>query len=170
MKKIKKILIAVTTFVIIGVVLWFTNGIFGNPLSKILANNAASNYITETYADRDFIIEDVNYNFKDSGYYANVKSPSSVDTYFSVYISMLGKIKYDSYENVSNGWNTYRRIDEEYRQMVNGVFSSPEFPLVSDIDYGTIKIMEKEMGGYIKEYYGIKMSDLELDKEYNIKN
>jgi hypothetical protein len=170
MKKLMKILAAVAAFAIIGGILWFANGFLGNPISKTLAKNAAKNYIAETYADRDFIIEEVNYNFKDAGYYAHVKSPSSVDTYFSVYISMLGKIKRDSYENVLDGWNTYRRIEDEYRQMVNSVFSLAEFPLVSNIDYGTIQIIEKDTtGGFDEANYGIKMSELELDKEYNVK-
>lgn len=170
MKKLMKILVSVMVVVIIGGVLWFANGFLGNPVSKILAKNAAKNYIAETYADRDFIIEKVNYNFKDMGYYAYVKSPSSVDTYFSVDISMLGKIKRDSYENVLNGWNTYQRIEDEYRQMADSVFSSAEFPLVSNIDYGTIEIVEKNTtGGFDEANYGIKMSDLELDKEYNVK-
>ncbi|HHX58065.1 MAG TPA: hypothetical protein GX710_08625 [Clostridiales bacterium] len=169
-KKLMKILVVATAIAIIGSILWFANGFLGNPVSKILAKNAAKNYIAETYADRDFIIEDINYNFKDMGYYAHVKSPSSKDTYFSVSISMLGKIKYDSYENVLDGWNTYRRIEDEYRQMVNSVFSSAEFPLVSNIDYGTIEIIEKDTtGGFDEANYGIKMGDLELDKEYNIK-
>ena len=83
--------------------------VLGNPVSKILDQNAAKIISLKTYADRDFIIEEINYNFKDMGYHAHVKSPSSVDTYFSVYISMLGKIKRDSYENVLNGWNTYQK-------------------------------------------------------------
>ena len=170
MKKFMKILAIVIVFSIISGILWFANGFLGNPVSKILAKNAVKNYIAETYADRDFIIEEVNYNFKDMGYYAHIKSLSSIDTYFSVSISMLGKIKYDSYENVLDGWNTYQRIEDEYRQMVNRVFSSAEFPLVSDIDYGTIEIMEKDtIVGFDEANYGIKMSNLELDKKYNVK-
>jgi hypothetical protein len=170
MKKLMKILAALAAITIICGILWFANGFLGNPVSKVLAKNAVKNYISETYTDRDFIIEDVNFSFKETGYYAHVKSPSSVDTYFSVYISMNGRIKYDSYENVLDGWNTYQRIEDEYRQMVNSVFSSDEFPLVSNIDYGSIEIIEKDTTiGFDQVSYGIKMGDLELDKEYNVK-
>lgn len=41
---------------------------------KNTCKNAAKNYIAETYDDRDFIIEEVNYSFKDMGYYAHVKT------------------------------------------------------------------------------------------------
>ena len=50
------------------------------------------------------------------------------------------------------------------------MFPSAEFPLISNIDYGTIEIMEKDtIVGFDEANYGIKMSDLELDKKYNVK-
>ena len=50
------------------------------------------------------------------------------------------------------------------------MFPSAEFPLISNIDYGTIEIMEKDtIVGFDEANYGIKMSALELDKKYNVK-
>ena len=172
MKKTMKIISGIIAFVIIGALLFFANAFLGNPVSKMIVKNAAKNYIEENYKNRDFVIDEVQYNFKDSGYNAYVKSPSSVDTHFTVYISMTGKIYRDSYESVINGWNTYQRIEKEYRDMVDEILSSDEFPLVSHIDFGTIKIienvrdMEVEFGG---SNYGLKLTELELDKEYDVK-
>src|SRR5699024_3807083 len=105
-----------------GVGLWISNSFVGNPISKMIAKTAAENYITEQYADQDFVINDVFYNFKDGYYHADVTSPSSIDTHFSIYISG-SKVSDDSYENdVLSGRNTYERIDREYRDMVDVVF------------------------------------------------
>ena len=41
MKKSVKILAGITAFILIGGILWFANGLLGNPISKALANNTA---------------------------------------------------------------------------------------------------------------------------------
>lgn len=170
MKKFKRNLLGLVALVIVCGALWFTNGLLGNPFSKMLAGHAAKNYVTEHYADSDFVIEDVNYNFKTTAYHALIKSPSSIDTHFSVTISMLGRVNFDTYENVLNGWNTHQRIAKEYRQIVDNVFSSSQFPLVSDIAFGEIDIIEKDATNRFDEAgYGIKQSELELDKQYDVK-
>lgn len=169
MKKSMKIISGITGFIIIGGLLYFANGLLGNPISKKIAQKAAEDYMTETYSDKDFVIEDLTYNFKYRNYCANIESPSSIDTYFSVNISMGGKIQNDSYENVLNGWNTYERIEEEYRNMVEKVFLSEGFPLKSNIDFGTIKSMENPEFGLQEYAYGIKMSELEVDKKYDVR-
>lgn len=170
MKKFLKISAAVAAIAIVFGLMWYANGLLGNPVSKMLAKNAAENYISEVYPNDDFFIESVNYSFKEGGYYVQIKSPSSQDTYFSLLVSMLGKVEYDYFENVSSGMNTYLRIDDEYRRMVDAVINSDDFPVKGDIYYGTIKaIDDSEVNGFGKENYGIKMSSLELDKQYNVK-
>lgn len=99
MKKSAKILAGIAAFVLIGVILWFANGLLGNPISKALANNTAKKYVAENYSNMKLDISEVSYSFKDGEYYANIKSPTSKDTYFTISISPLGKIGYDSYED-----------------------------------------------------------------------
>lgn len=172
MKKSMKIISGIIAFLIIGALLFFTNAFLGNPISKMIAKNAAKNYIENNYKNKDFVIEEVRYNLKDSGYNAYIKSPSSVDTHFSVYISMGGEIYRDSYESVINGWNTYQRIEKEYRDIVDEILSSDEFPLVSHIDFGEIKIIENVRDTEVEfegSNYGIKLTELQLDKEYDVK-
>lgn len=170
MKRATKIILLIIVVLMIGVGLWIVNSFAGNPLSKIMAKNAAENYIAEQYADRDFIIEDVFYNFKDGYYHANVASPSSIDTYFSIYVSG-NKVNDDTYENdVLSGWNTYERIDREYRDMVDKVFLAENFPLISHIDFGTIELFDENTPtGFDEPHYGIEMGKLELDKQYDVR-
>lgn len=173
MKKLVKILAGITAFVLIGGILWFANSLLGNPISKALANNTAKKYVAENYSDMKLDISEVSYSFKDGGYYADIKSPTSKDTYFTISISPLGKIGYDSYEdNVAKKINTYRRLDESYSAKIKDVFENKDFTYKSDIAFGELKEMPSE---YLdREYtdfgpsYGVDLSELELDKNYDI--
>lgn len=170
MKKSMIAILIVIFIIIITICLLIANALFGNPISKMIAKNSAESYIEQAYPEQDFLIEDVIYNFKTGYYDANIKSESSIDTHFTVSIS-LNKVTYDSYEdNVLSGWNTYTRIDHEYNQLVEQVFSSSNFPLESEIDFGTIELFpEDNIQQYDVADYGIVLEDLELDKDYDVK-
>lgn len=170
MKRTTKIIAIIMAFILIGGVLFVGNAFVGNPFSKMLATNTAEKYINQHYADTDYIVEKVNYSFKDGGYYARIKSPSSMDTHFSLSISSLGKLGRDSYEDmVTSGGNTWDRIDNEYRKAAEAVFSTKDFPYVSHISYGTIKekyIVEQKS---IDKNFGIDTANLVLDQAYDIR-
>lgn len=173
MKKSVKILAGATAFVLIGVILWFANGLLGNPISKAIASNTAKKYIEERYSNMELEISEASYNFKDGNYHVYVKSPTSKDTYFSVSISPLGKIGYDSYEdNVLKKYNTYKRLDELYNTKIKGVFENKDFPYKSDIYFGELKQLSlKDSSSKYSEYgpaYGLDLNKLELDKNYDI--
>ncbi len=173
MKKSVKILAGLTAFVLIGGILWFANGLLGNPISKAIANNTAKKYIEENYYDMNLEVSDAFYSFKSGSYYVDVKSPTSKDTYFSISISSLGKIEYDSYEdNVIKKFNTYIRLNELYDKKIQSVFDNNEFPYKSDISYGELREMtSKDSDSEYTEFgpaYGLNLSELELDKDYNI--
>ena len=173
MKKSLKILSGVVAFVLIGGIFWLANGLLGNPISKAIANNTAKKYIEENYSDMNFEVSEVFYSFKDGNYHVDVKSPTSKDTYFSISISPLGKIGYDSYEyDVVKRFNTYRRLDELYRNKIKNVFENKDFTYKSDIYFGELKeIPSKNLDSEYTEFgpvYGINLSELELDKDYNI--
>ena len=65
----------------------------GNPISKMLAQSTAERYLAEHYGDTDYYIDRVSYNFKDGNYHAFVRSPSSVDTTFTLSLTMLGSLQ-----------------------------------------------------------------------------
>lgn len=168
MKRSTKILVTLVVFILIGVVLLFANAILGNPVSKMMANNNAKEYIEKNYKDLDLVVEKVGYDFKTGGYYVNVKNPNSKDIYFTLTYNSFGRLINDFYENnVVNKWNTYQRINDEYFDKVKKVFEDKNFPYKVDIGFGNLKAMEDTENEYGHKY-GIKLSDLEIDKKYDI--
>lgn len=170
MKKTVKIILIVISVLLLGVILFFVCSFFGNPVSYLLALNSADDYIEENYADYNLEVEKIGYDFKSSGYYAKVVSPTSVDTHFSVYFDLLGRPIRDSFENVTDGWNTHMRLENEYREITDKVFEDESFGFTSDICYGEIKIYEKSDDYTNGEPYGIVMSELKTDYDCDIKD
>lgn len=172
-KKTLKIIALITAFILIIGLSWFANALLGNPISKMLATNTAKKHLAETYPDTDYYIEKIAFNFKSTNYYAHIKSPTSIDTEFTLYISMLGELTLDTYDDVVNGFNTARRVDTEYRELVDTIFEHPNFPYSGRIGYGTLEIypdefIENEENDEFPSY-SIAQSSLELDKIYDIR-
>lgn len=173
MKKSVKILAGLCALLLIIIVLWFANGLLGNPISKMVANNTSKQYVAKNYPNMELNISDAIYNFKTGDYHVEVKSPTSKDTYFSLTISPFGKLIGDSYENdVLDKYNTLNRIDSAYSSKVKEVFESKDFPYKSDIYFGEVKVKESVKVSEDDEYsypvYGLDMEKLELDKDYDM--
>lgn len=166
--KITALVIALGMIVGIGV---FANSLVGNPVSKMLVNNTAKKHMEENYGDTDFYIERISYSFKDGNYYVTVKSPSSMDTEFSLCIEMDGSLKWDGYEgSVLSGQNTARRLYMEYRALVDTVLESTSFPYKSDIGFGDLFLVDREYAEHEEvPEYAIITETLELDKVYDIR-
>lgn len=168
MRILKKVIILIIIVAIIVPIFYFINEIWGNPISKAIAKSKAKDYLEEHYEVENLRIDRVVYNFKIDAYSADIVSDSSIDTHFSVYITKLGKVLGDSYDQeVVNGWNTYCRIDETYRDIVDSVIMNHNLNVNSDINFGTIKLLEKSDYMYGVEF-GVQMSSLEIDKQYDI--
>lgn len=177
MKKSVKVLAGVTAFLLIIGVLWFANGLLGNPISKTIANNTAKEYLAENCSNMKLNVSDAYYNFKTGSYDVEIKSPTSKDTYFYLSISPFGKITYDSYESdVVDRYNTFNRINESYSSKVEKVFDSKDFPYESEIYFGEIIDIENlkenleinKDNGLTYPIYGIDGKKLELDKDYDM--
>lgn len=173
MKKSVKVLAGVTAFLLIIGILWFANGLLGNPISKTIANNTAKEYLSENYSNMKLNVSDAYYNFKTGSYDVEIKSPTSKDTHFYLSISPFGKITYDSYENdVVDRYNTFNRINESYSSKVKKVFDSKDFPYESEIYFGEIidkeGLVVSESEEYTYPIYGIDGKKLELDKDYDM--
>ena len=100
-KKILKIVALVTVFILIVGLSWLGNALLGNPISKMLATNTAKKHLEENYSNTDLYIDRLDFNFKSTNYYARIKSPTSIDTEFTLYISMLGELTINSPESQS---------------------------------------------------------------------
>ena len=164
----------VVALVIIAGLCVFANALVGNPVSKWLAVRTAEKHLEEVYADTDFEIERVGFNFKNIDYYVHVKSPSSPDSSFSLQIDMLGNLQLDTYESrVIYGENTQNRLYMEYRALVDEVLEAPDYPFTSFIAFGDLKVgfqaPDVELGiPYWPESYVI-LDKVELDKQYDIR-
>ena len=171
MKKTKKIVALILAALLIVAVGVFANGVVGNPVSKWLATNTVKNRLAEVYGDKDYEIERVTYSFKDGSYHAFIVSPSSPDSDFSMSLNMRGKLRWDSYEDrVLSGENTAARINKEYRDATEKVFTSPAFPYYTHIEYGDIEFNSREFAGAEDlPTYGLLTEDLVLDQIYDIR-
>lgn len=171
MKKTKKIVALILAALLIVAVGVFANGVVGNPVSKWLATNTVKNRLAEVYGDKDYEIELVTYSFKDGSYHAFIVSPSSLDSDFSMSLNMGGKLRWDSYEDrVLSGENTAARINKEYRDATEKVFTSPAFPYYTHIEYGDIEFNSREFAGAEDlPAYGVLTEDLVLDQIYDIR-
>lgn len=156
MKK-KRIIAGILAFTLIGFILFIANAFIGNPISKMLANRAAEKYVEQNYGDLDLELEKATYNFKDGNYTVYAESKKSIDTHFYLNFSGTGQFMYDDYEtSVLSKFNTWERIDKEYREWVDTVFMN-DFPYESDIAFGEIPGEEEDQDA------------LELDRYYDIR-
>lgn len=168
----RKILALTAALVLIGGLAWFANALNGNPVSKMLAKSTAEQYLAEHYGDTDYYIDHISYSFKEGGYHAFVRSPSSMDTAFTLSLTMVGSLRGDTYEDVLSGWNTALRLDEEYRALADRVLEDPAFPYQCHIGYGRLEIYPEELlsGPDASEVppYALNQNELILDHLYDI--
>ena len=146
------------------VALFFVNAFAGNPVSALLARVSAHRYVAQEYGHLELNIDKVGCNLKDINYYAKVSSPTSVDTHFTVYISMLGQVERDTYESVTDGWNTWNRLNDGYGAQVKAVLA--RLPFESDGGFGDFRGSYSGLPG--SENFGLPHEGLEADKEYDL--
>lgn len=169
-KRILKILALCAGIILILGVCIFANSLVGNPISKALATSTAKKHLKENYANTYYELGDVSYSFKDGYYHAQVFSPRSIDSSFSLLINGLGELRYDYYENnVTNGWNTAYRLRDDYRKTVDTLIESDSFPYAVILGYGDLEFITAEYKDMpdIPEY-ALLTNDLTLDSYYNV--
>lgn len=169
-KKSVKIFVSLVVLALILVLGFFANAFLGNPISKQLATRTAKAHLAEQYTDTDFYIEDVRFDFKGGYYYAHIKSPSSADSHFTLYLGMDGKLSRDSYkQDVLHRFNTATRLDDQYRDLVDSVLESPSLPFGLGYGYGILECTPREyVGCEGVPPHALIQEELELDRAYDI--
>ena len=170
-KKVLKALALVLAIILILGIGVFANSLVGNPVSKFLATKGAEEHLAKNYSDKDFVVEEVNYDFKTGGYYARVTSPTSIDSHFSLSFNWLGKLELDCYDDdVTSGWNTAMRLEDDYRNAVKAVTESKDFSEKYFIAYGEIPCILSDYP-IDEEHpeYALQKEELVLDKVYDIR-
>lgn len=172
-KKLLKLIALVAALVLLFFVCSFANSLVGNPVSRWLAEHAVEEYLEETYPGTDYSVESFGFTFKYSAYYAHIRSETSIDTQFTLYIDLLGKVYWDTYDSVTGGFVTGGRLMDEYRALTDQVFDSPFFPYGTDIGYGMLEIQSRQ---YIEESqsqdippWALVYEDLIVDQIYDIR-
>jgi len=111
-----KILAGIIALALIFCILLLTNGLVGNPISRIFANKAMKQYVNKNYSSLDLEIGTIEYNFTDGAgsYMGKAKSKTSIDTKFDIYYRN-GKVQRDDYKTAVLGmFNTTQRLQKEY--------------------------------------------------------
>ncbi|WP_019850349.1 hypothetical protein [Desulfitobacterium sp. PCE1] len=149
---IKKILAGITGIGLIVLLFLFVNAWVGNPVSNLLAKQAAQKYIDANYSDLNLEIQSSSYNFKFGAYQVFVQSALSEDTAFSIDTDSFGKVLRDNYENeVASNFTTFRRLDAQMREIAKELIGSRldydfeyiSFPFTKD-DHDLMKL-ERDM-------------------------
>ncbi|MBR2929924.1 MAG: hypothetical protein IKC32_01720 [Clostridia bacterium] len=142
--------------------------LYGNPVSLALARVGAEAYLDKSYEGKGLVIERVGYDFKFGKYFAYAELPGSMDIRFSIIMNASGEVIRDEYENhVTSGWNTSRRIDNEYRKLVDAVLISDKFNYDYHIGYGMIAFFDAEYKDEYTQSYAIDMASLTCDADYD---
>lgn len=123
-KKSRKRVVAIVILCIIAALLiGFAGMIYfafnGSVIKKHSINKKAVEYVNEKYSDRDYVVGNTVYDFKMNDYYTLVKSGSSQDDHFTVWIHEDGTAS-DTYEyDVLSMNNTVRRYESEIRDQLD---------------------------------------------------
>lgn len=134
------------------ILLFFYIAFFGNPISRILAEKSATEYIEANYKDLDLIRDETFYNFKDGYYTVRLSSKKSKDTKFMLGFDSFGKLKQDTYDDIL--FNTEIRLLDELREYGTTIQKKYNFPY--DISLNTVEDVPRE--------------DLVLDQEFDFEN
>ena len=123
--------IALTIFVLL--VLAVVNALFGNPVSKALAERGADKVIAAKYGDLDLSREKVVYNFKIPEYVVHLQDKNSEDSAFELCFDALGRLREDTYKWRIN--NTMMRFDAALREHGHDLEKAYDFPYVITLSY-----------------------------------
>lgn len=107
MTKTMKIILYTALAILLAIVLFIVLSFFGNPISKIMADKAADQYLETHHRDLDLVHERAYYNFKDGTYVVRLWDKNSIDTKFTLEFDSFGKMKRDTYDE--RLFNTLRR-------------------------------------------------------------
>ena len=102
-----KIILYTALAILLAIALFIVLSFYGNPISKIMADKAADQYLETHHRDLDLVHERAYYNFKDGTYVVRLWDKHSIDTKFTLEYDSFGKMKRDTFDD--RLFNTFRR-------------------------------------------------------------
>lgn len=150
-KTIKISVIVLIVILVVAFIAFFANSLFGNPISRKLAENTAIEYIEENYPDDNCQIKDIYYDFKYEDYAVHIISATNENIDFSLNITPKGEVAGIEYwENPTNEEESATPLTEdelkEFCIKAHNLYAewfSPANNLVVDWD-NTLKIDKRE--------------------------
>ncbi len=139
----KKVLIYTSIGVTLAIILFFAVAFFGNPISRVLANKAANDYLKTHYTELELEKEKAFYNFKDAKYVVRLQDKNSPDSQFALSFDSLGRLKYDSYGD--RELNTFRRYVDFLNKLSDEIANENGF----DFDFRLSPSGEKYYRSYL---------------------
>ena len=107
MTKTMKLILYTALAILLAIALFIVLSFYGNPISKIMADKAADQYLETHHRDLDLVHERAYYNFKDGTYVVELWDKNSIDTKFTLDFDSFGKMKRDTFDD--RLFNTFRR-------------------------------------------------------------
>lgn len=164
------VLILLTSCLLLaGILCWaWLHDLKHSDIAQDIIDPKAAEYISQTYPDNDYVLSKAYYIFKDNCYRVKVHSPSSQDTYFSLYYDYKTyELIQDSYESsVLDGFNTRNRLVNAYDQLVDDCLASAT--CLSRVSSDFCKYSENiSHGGYFSPN-GLDSQTLVVDQAYNV--
>ena len=102
-----KIILYTALAILLAIALFIVLSFYGNPISKIMADKAADQYLETHHRDLDLVHERAYYNFKDGTYVVRLWDMKRIDTKFTLDFDSFGKMKRDTFDE--RLFNTFRR-------------------------------------------------------------
>lgn len=112
--------------IVVLALLFVLNALFGNPISKALAERGADKVIAATYGDLDLSREKAVYNFKAPEYVVHLQDKNSEDSAFELCFDSFGRLQRDTYDFRID--NTMMRFDDAIRKYGRGLEKAYDFP------------------------------------------
>ena len=119
--------------ILIVVALVVLNALFGNPVSKALAERGADKVIAATYGDLDLSREKANYNVEGGDYVVFLKDKNSEDSAFELCFDSFGRLQRDTYDLRID--NTVERFDRAIHDYGRGLEKAYDFPYQITLSY-----------------------------------
>lgn len=116
-KTIQISIIALVVILVVTFILTFANSLFGNPISKKLAENTATEYIKENYPDDNCQIKDMYYDFKSEIYKVDIISTTNENINFDLGISQKGDIVLIDYKSMRQEESATPLTEDEIKEI-----------------------------------------------------
>lgn len=160
-KKIVSYFLRLMGITIVGIItLSILNIIFafnGNPYKARDSERILKKYITKSYSKSDYVLSNIQYNFKSNTYYIYMQNKAIYDDKFNVYYDYDNKkiIDTEYTDLVESRMQTKQRLENQYRDKIFDTFSN----LLPPNQLAKIKRIKID----IEANKGYTIKDLKLD-------